>query len=274
MNTPLVSICIPAYRCEKTIKEAVTSALNQTYTNLEIIIVDDCSPDHTYEILQTIKDDRIRLFKNDRNLGMCGNWNKCMAYSRGEYIHFLHCDDVISPDCISKKVEVVKTHRDIVLVFSATEIINANNKTLMIRRYKTRDVLEDGLSCAYKSLYRRNIYGEPSNVLFKKNIADEVNGFCPELKYVTDWDLWIRISAYGDVYYINNVLSKYRVSASNVTSSLMISNMLEDDSKMINNLKKFKMISLPSYRILLHRIIYFARACVRYVYMRFWANYK
>ena len=61
MNNPLVSICIPAYKCEKTIEKAVNSALNQTYKNIEIIIIDDNSPDNTFKILESIKDNRIHL---------------------------------------------------------------------------------------------------------------------------------------------------------------------------------------------------------------------
>ena len=65
MNNPLVSICIPAYKCEKTIEKAVNSALSQTYKNIEIIIIDDNSPDNTFKILESIKDNRIHLYKNE-----------------------------------------------------------------------------------------------------------------------------------------------------------------------------------------------------------------
>ena len=65
MNNPLVSICTPAYKCEKTIEKAVNSALSQTYKNIEIIIIDDNSPDNTFKILESIKDNRIHLYKNE-----------------------------------------------------------------------------------------------------------------------------------------------------------------------------------------------------------------
>lgn len=272
MNNPLVSICIPAYKCEKTIEKAVNSALSQTYKNIEIIIIDDNSPDNTFKILESIKDDRVHLYKNEHNLGMCDNWNKCVSYANGEYIHFLHCDDILLPDSVNEKIDAVNKHKDVALVFSATEIINKSDNVLMVRRYKNKDTIVNGLKICYESLHKRNLFGEPSNVLFKKEIFEKVGGFCHELKYVIDWDLWIRIAAFGNVCYINKVLSKYRISNTNVTSSLLIKEMLEDDAKMVRNLQNSNFLHLSLHQIIIHRLVFRARAIIRYFYMKFWAN--
>lgn len=73
MTTPLVSICIPAYNNRDVIEKTIDSILNQTYTNIELVIVDDNSKDDTYEILKKIDDDRVRVLRNEQNLGMVGN---------------------------------------------------------------------------------------------------------------------------------------------------------------------------------------------------------
>ena len=250
MNTPLVSICIPAYKNEKTIVDSMNSALNQTYRNIEIVIVDDKSPDKTFEILQSFNDPRIKLYRNEQNLGMCGNWNKCLDYATGKYVHYLHGDDLLFPECIEKKVKLAEENPDIVLVFSATEIINSN------------------------ALYRRNIFGEPSNVLFKREILGKSGLFCSELKYATDWELWLRIAYFGKVGYVSDVLMKYRVSDSNVTSSLMLKDVLEDDRIMIEQLKKFGEYRLSFFRIFVHKFVFRLRAYARIIYMKLYSNKK
>lgn len=274
MNTPLVSICIPAYKNEKTIVDSINSALNQTYRNIEIVIVDDKSPDKTFEILQSFNDPRIKLYRNEQNLGMCGNWNKCLDYATGKYVHYLHGDDLLFPECIEKKVKLAEENPDIVLVFSATEIINSNAQTLMIRRYKSIDAVLDGKAVSYESLYRRNIFGEPSNVLFKREILGKSGLFCSELKYATDWELWLRIAYFGKVGYVSDVLMKYRVSDSNVTSSLMLKEVLEDDRIMIEQLKKFGKYRLSFFRIFVHKFVFRLRAYARIIYMKLYSNKK
>jgi len=272
MGSPLVSICIPTYECEKTIIESIKSALNQTYKNIEIIIVDNCSSDKTYDLLKTFNDPRIKLYRNNNNLGMCENWNECLKYAKGDYIQYLHGDDILFPYCIEKKVSLAIKDTSIVLVFSSTEIINSNNKTLMIRKYKNKDLVQDGESLVYKSLYTRNIFGEPSNVLFKRSVLEQTEAFCNKLKYSTDWEFWLRIAHYGKVGYIADALTKYRVSDSNTTSSLMIKEILNDDTIMIEQLKKFGKYKLPFYKIFIHKFIIWFRAYARIIYIKLSSN--
>ena len=78
MNNPLVSICIPAYNSAPFIERTIRSALKQTYDNIEVVVVDDCSSDNTVQVVQSIEDERVRLICNESNLGMTGNWNKCV----------------------------------------------------------------------------------------------------------------------------------------------------------------------------------------------------
>lgn len=272
MNNPLVSICIPTYKNEKTIAASIDSALKQTYSNIEIIVVDNCSPDKTLAIVNSFNDPKIKVFKNENNIGMCGNWNRCLDYASGEYIHYLHGDDVLFQNCVEKKINLAKQDSDIVLVFSATEIINSNDKPLMIRRYKNKNLILDGQKLAYESLYKRNIFGEPSNVLFKRKILEYTNPFCKELKYATDWELWLRLACFGKIGYIADVLSKYRISDNNTTSSLIIKEILKDDAVMINQLQKSGKFKLSFHQIFIHKLILYLRAVARTVYMKMISN--
>jgi teichuronic acid biosynthesis glycosyltransferase TuaG len=104
---PLVSVVIPAYKCEKYIAEALESAINQTYKSIEIIIVNDCSPDNCESVILEYmeKDKRIRYLKNNENLGVASSRNKGVKASEGEYVAFLDSDDVWSLDKIEKQIK-------------------------------------------------------------------------------------------------------------------------------------------------------------------------
>ena len=99
---PKVSICIPTYNGERYIEKTLNSVLLQTYDDFEVIIVDDQSSDNTWEILTqyAAQDGRIHLFKNEHNLGLVGNWNRCIELAQGEWIKFVFQDDIIRNDCL------------------------------------------------------------------------------------------------------------------------------------------------------------------------------
>lgn len=104
MVQPLISICIPAYNRADLIEETINSALSQTYTNIEVIVNDNCSTDNTWSLLEKIsrRDSRVKIFSNDENLGAVKNWKKAMEKATGEYALILWSDDLIKPDFIEK----------------------------------------------------------------------------------------------------------------------------------------------------------------------------
>ena len=107
-RSPLVSVCIPVYNCERYIGEAIQSVLDQTLADFELIVCDDCSTDGTLKAVEGCRDPRIRIFRNDANIGMWPNWNKAMSHARGKYIKLLCADDVIYSDCLQAQVDVLK----------------------------------------------------------------------------------------------------------------------------------------------------------------------
>ncbi len=108
--TPAVSVLMPAYRAEAYVDEAVRSVLAQTFDDWEIVAVDDASPDRSGEILAgwAARDPRIRFFRNDQNLGMTGNWNRCLAEARGELVLKLDADDVLRPKTLEVLVAAMR----------------------------------------------------------------------------------------------------------------------------------------------------------------------
>lgn len=262
-----VSICIPVYNGEDTIGATIESVLNQTYKDIEIIIVDNASIDSTVSKIKNYDDDRIRVYINDENLGMVGNWNKCLEYVSTDWVHFLCADDVMEEECIEKKMNAIKTD-SVVMVYSASEVINDAGKVLMSRHQYNGDRCLDGVKLAKKSFRQRNLYGEPSNVLFKKSVIEQIGVFCKETCYVTDWEFWLRVSTLGEVIYLDDVLVKYRISGVNTTSKLTNKKMLDDDIIMIKKIEQEKILKVTVCDKIIHRCMYVFRMYARAFYMK------
>ncbi len=118
MSNSLVSVIIPVYNLEKYVKEAIKSIQNQTYENLEIIVIDDGSIDDTYNIVEKLakEDNRIKLYKNEKNLKIVKTLNRALSLANGEYIARMDGDDISVPDRIEKKVRFLEENKDISLV--------------------------------------------------------------------------------------------------------------------------------------------------------------
>lgn len=125
----MVSILIPTYNREKYIEQTVQSALSQTYQNIEIIIVDNCSTDLTWSILQTLEksDNRIKLFRNSENIGPMKNWKRCVDEASGEYGKILWSDDLIDPEFITKTLPYLLDNPDVGFAYSGVEIFDEEN---------------------------------------------------------------------------------------------------------------------------------------------------
>lgn len=268
----LVSVCVPVYNGANTIEETIKSIIDQTYKNIEIIVVDNCSTDNTVSILRAIDDERLKIYVNDSNLGMAGNWNQCLKYVTGEYVHFVCADDLLHPECIRKKVDMLKENDDVSMVISASELINEENKILLQRNLFSENKICNGKKFAKKSFHSRNMYGEPSNVLFKADAQKRVGEFALNTFYSTDWDMWIRLSCEGNVAYVNEYLMKYRVATGNETSKIGIKRILEDDRRMVANVLSYNCLKLNCIDIAVHRVMIIIRAYARVLYMKFYAN--
>ncbi|OIQ89293.1 putative glycosyltransferase EpsE [mine drainage metagenome] len=124
---PKVSILIPVYKREAIIGECIQSALDQSFTDLEVVVVDNASDDGTWQICQQFaaKDHRVRAFRNDTNIGPVRNWLACLAQARGEYTKILWSDDLIHPEFLDKLLPFLE-QPDVGFVYSATDIFTSN----------------------------------------------------------------------------------------------------------------------------------------------------
>ncbi len=218
---PLVSVCIPAYNNAGYIKDTVMSILEQTYQNIELVVVDDCSTDNTVEVLETIQDERLKIYKNEHNLGMVGNWNRCLELATGEYVKLICADDMIHKDAIEKEAKMMYKHPTVNLVESDTTLVDINGKkTGQFRRYHKSGVV-NGVKLAKKSMLFKNFYGAPVNNLIRRSTLEKTGGFDTTFTYILDFDMWLRLSCTGDVYIIHEQLNSFRIRNDSNTGMLI-----------------------------------------------------
>lgn len=218
---PLVSVCIPAYNNAAYIKETVDSILNQTYRNIELVICDDKSTDNTAEVIESIADDRVKLYKNEKNLGMSGNWNNCLKKCTGEFIKLVCADDMLAEDCLEKEVGALIRHPDAVLAESDTRLIDLNGKPKgFYKRYKTSG-MTNGRKIARAGFFVKNYFGAPLANTFRRSVLEKVGGFDTWYTYILDYDFWVQLACLGDVYIIHEPLNYFRVRNDSNTGEVM-----------------------------------------------------
>ena len=241
-NAPQVSILIPTYNSAPFLDEAIQSALNQTFTNFELIIVDNASTDDTYSVIAPyLSDNRVQYYKNAVNIGMVNNWNLALSYARGKYIKFLCSDDKFHPQLLEKFVPILDQYPQVSLITSDREIFGAKSYTWQSPLH----YLQNGHKIITHNLKVHNFLGEPTAVMFRK--ADlKVGLFNSYYKYLIDWDMWLRLLTVGDCYIVPETLSFFRIHANQATSTALKSftNYFEEyylykSIQLDNNLEKF-----------------------------------
>lgn len=150
----IVSVLIPTYNREQFLVPCIQSALDQTISDIEIIIMDNASTDNTWEVCQQFsnRDRRIRISRNETNIGPVRNWQRCLDYATGEFVKILWSDDLIAPTFLEKTMPFLVEHKEVGFVFTGAEIFTDNPqqgaKAYFIRNtglYDTKDYIEGAL---------------------------------------------------------------------------------------------------------------------------------
>lgn len=215
MNQPLVSVLIPCYNVERYVEESVLSILNQTYSNLEIIAINDCSSDGTGEILQklAIRDPRIKVVTNEANLKLIKTLNKGISLCSGEYIARMDADDISLPTRIEKEVRFLEENKDYDIVstqFYAFRSESPDKKDL------NHSPLHDDELRAYM-LFRSGIC-HPA-VMIRKRVFTELGlKFQSEYLHVEDYALWSEALYKTKLANLSEPLLLYRVHKAQISS--------------------------------------------------------
>ena len=205
----LVSIIMPTYNCGKYIEETINSVLNQTYSNWELIIVDDCSKDNTEEVVKKIKDKRIKYHKLDKNSGAAVARTEAMKIAKGNYMAFLDSDDLWYEDKLSKQIKYMEDN-NYSFTCTAYEQIDEESKSLN-KVIKTKK----------KANYNRILLDCPvgnSTVMYD---VDKLGKFeVPNIRKRNDDALWLQIIKKAKyIYGMDDILMKYRIRSNSISSN-------------------------------------------------------
>ncbi|GLI08708.1 glycosyl transferase family 2 [Paenibacillus tyrfis] len=222
---PKVSVLIPTYNRPQYFEQALTSVLQQTYKNIEIIVSDDSTNDDTLKLLEPYlkEHSHIHYYKNEKNLGQFENDLKCMELASGEYINFLMDDDLFHPEKIEKMMHyfIHDRNQEISLVTSHRQLIDADgNETpdwSVTKRLFEEDKIIDGIAFGEFALTRNfNCIGEPTTPLFRKKLLVEPFGFFNGRAYGCNVDMatWIQLLSRGKIVYMSETLSYFRIHES------------------------------------------------------------
>jgi len=227
---PRVSIVIPTYNGGQFLRECLASVQAQTLGDFEVVIVDDDSDDDTLAIATEFaaRDARFRVQRNPRQLGLVGNWNRCLELSRGTWIKLLFQDDTIAPDCLQELVAACERHqcafgfcsRD--FLFDAQ--VTARNRDYFLR-HQARVETSFGAHTDAETFSKfcaahpeTNPVGEPTVTIFRRSLLKQCGRFNVALIQMCDSEYWLRLGSRVGVTYVPRRLATFRVHAGSATA--------------------------------------------------------
>lgn len=212
---PLVSIGMPVYNGGRFLSEALDSLLNQDFQNCELIISDNASTDNTAEICKRYleKDNRIRYYRNEVNIGAIANFNKVMNYATAPYFMWAACDDIWEPSYVSELIKIMESDKSIVLAFSDFDSIDENGKQIRtcpkILKLSSSEPSETIFKRAYRFILFKEVDGKANLIygLMRTPIIKEIGGFVNFGRgdYAID-DLTLFLLLFKGKFYITNKL--------------------------------------------------------------------
>lgn len=216
MSRPLVSVLIASYNHEKFIKDTIESVLNQTYNNMEIIIVDDCSDDNSVSIIENFSDRRIKFFQNKINCGVVYTLNKLIELASGKYIAFIGSDDTWLLNKLDIQVKILEDNKNFAACFSRVNFIDEFNHI-----YTDKDNLpfciNDTFCFRDKSrfgmlrelYYEHNKLAHPTAII-RRDVVNNVGLFNNLYRQTHDYDYWLRVLLDYPIHVLDDQLINYR----------------------------------------------------------------
>jgi glycosyltransferase involved in cell wall biosynthesis len=208
-----ISVVTPVYNTEKYIVETIESILGQTFQDFEFILVDDCSTDKTVEIIESYakKDKRIKLYRNEKNLGIAGNRNKGVSLAKGKYIVWMDADDISMKDRLELQYDFMESHPKVGICGGFLQFFDYTGDK-GIRKYAPDD------ASLRKTIFRYSPVAQPSAII-RKSCLDEAGKYDLAWPPAEDLDMSFRIGSKHELANIQKVLIRYREHPNSATFS-------------------------------------------------------
>lgn len=237
---PLISVIIPAYNHERYVQDTIRSIINQTYQNIELIVIDDGSKDKTWDQLQQIRpecDKRFTkvIFKTKQNEGTCATFNQLISKASGEYIYIIASDDIALPSAIEKLYKAI-TENKYCLAVGNENFINKDGQIVGVDGNLDIQPTEQALYHNFCDLYKDRTgidyfastdFGSYRSLLQRNYIPNGSLADASALKKITfvkeapleDWFMHLQLAKYGKYKFVNEILFSYRLHGSNTISN-------------------------------------------------------
>jgi glycosyltransferase involved in cell wall biosynthesis len=200
----ICTIAIPVYNRERQLGQAIESALAQDGSDIEILVIDNCSTDRSWEIANSYRDPRLRLVRNETNLGLFGNFNRCLELSSGRYLRILGSDDRLIPGCIRQEVDLIERHPNVGLLSTRSWAVDASyRRTRMMAdllrpgEYRGQDMI--GATLWMLAHHNGTPLNLPSGILLRKSATELAGRFDLHMRLLGDVDYWLKMMTAGDV---------------------------------------------------------------------------
>ena len=208
-TTPHVSVILPVYNGEKYLRACIDSVLAQTYSNFELIILNDGSGDGSAQIIQAYSDQRVVYVSNETNMGLIGTLNKAIVLAKGKYIARMDADDVCLPQRLEKQVQFLETNSSVGLLGTWFYQMHGTKRTLK--------KLLTGTHALRAELLFRSPFAHPT-VMMRKSVLDEMKIlYDPAFRHAEDFELWTRLADITEVENLPEPFLLYRMHDQQVT---------------------------------------------------------
>ena len=222
MHNKVVSIVLPTYNGAKYIKQSISSCLNQTYSNLELIIVVDGSIDNTLDIINSYSDARLKTIVNNQNLGLPNALNAGFAITKGYYLTWTSDDNIYKLTAIELMVNYLNNNPSVGLVCSPFWEIDGNGNIIKLCIPKPMDMIWEANTVGACFLYKRKVY-------------ETIGNYNPNAKYVEDYEYWLKTSLKFHMHSLEIPLYFYRIHDDALTN---IPGLIFDRSRLASKIRR------------------------------------
>ncbi|MFD1872258.1 glycosyltransferase family 2 protein [Hymenobacter bucti] len=217
-----VSVILPNYNHARFLPQRIESILTQSFADFELLLLDDCSPDNSREIIKqyAAQDARIQTVFNEKNSGSTfKQWNKGIALAKGEYVWLAESDDFAAPDFLETLLARLESDEEIVLAYANSVDIDENGTVTEgtweeflteLDPMWTHDFVTDGLALVRRFMAYRNIIPNASAVLIRASALRAIGPAPEDYRVTGDWLMWARLLAHGKVAYVSRPLNYFR----------------------------------------------------------------
>lgn len=216
---PVVSVLMSVYNGQKFLDEAVQSILKQSFTDFEFLIVDDGSTDATINILEKYSDPRIKIIRNEKNLGLIASLNKLINASNGKYLARLDSDDVAHPERFKLQVEAMERDKTLVLLGSNCRFINEESQVIYGgRTHFSGEFDYPDQFVRWLLLFPENPFVHSSVMIRRETLLNSGLLYSPDARHVEDFDLWTKLCFFGKMKILKQSLVDFRLVSNSITS--------------------------------------------------------